>query len=146
MKQTFSKIDVSLFIRPIYYSLQHGLNVMQVFFTSQWVIFTCHSFQIYWFKKWYICNYVLQSWITHVSCPDRQNKTIHMHLLLLLVVSIIFGFCMIRNAELQSCLLTPFKGVIIIVVMKIYRMLWMIFSLTSAGYRIGCGSTECNYN
>ena len=50
-------------------------------------------------------------------------KTIHMHLLLLLVVSIIFGFCMIRNAELQSCLLTPFKGVIIIVVMKIYRML-----------------------
>ena len=45
------------------------------------------------------------------------GKTIYLPVLL--VASVKFGFCIINYAEFQSCLLTPFKGVILVLKSKI---------------------------
>ena len=71
---------------------------------------SCHSFQIiadvWQFREWCLISHL------HFLFLALVDKTIH--LLVFLVDSIIFGFCVISFAEFQSCLLTPFQGVVLV--------------------------------
>ena len=66
--------------------------------------------------KLFSCCVLVQGMVLH-SAPlfsflALVDKTIHLPVSL--ITSIIFGFCTISYAEFQSCLLIPFKGIILV--------------------------------
>ena len=91
-------------------ALQHSLNICVSLLHS-----SLGSFHSQWFSN-YCCCMPIQGIILHsatsFSFLALVNKTIDLPVFL--VASVIFGFCIISYAEFQSCLLIPFKGIILV--------------------------------
>ena len=101
-------------------ALQHSLNICVSLLHS-----SLGSFHSQWFSNYCCCCMPIQGIILHsatsFSFLALVNKTIDLPVFL--VASVIFGFCVISCTEFQSCLLTSFKGVIL--VLKPYIVLYV---------------------
>ena len=91
------------------------IHQTQVFCALCCTLSTCHSFRIvtavHRFREWYFILHLRVCFLHWWTKPS------------IFVASVIFGFCMISYADFQPCLLTHFKGVIL--VLKPYIILYV---------------------